>query len=56
MAAIQWIHAKYLWSRQEKIATSLAVAKFAITGGFGFHVRYIAGPLEKFVKSQLKAL
>jgi len=56
MAAIQWIHAKYLWSRQEKIATSLAVAKFAITGGFGFHVRYIAGPLEKFVKSQLKPL
>jgi glycosyltransferase involved in cell wall biosynthesis len=54
MAAIQWIYAKYLWSRHDKIATALAVAKFAVIGGFGFHVRYIAGPLEKIVKSQLK--
>ena len=54
MAAIQWTHAKYHWSRQEKTATALAVVKFAVLGGFGFHVRYIAGPLEKIVKSQMK--
>jgi hypothetical protein len=56
MASIQWTHAKYHWSRREKIATAMAVAKFAVMGGFGFHVRYIAGPLEKIVKSQLKPL
>jgi glycosyltransferase involved in cell wall biosynthesis len=54
MASIQWTHAKYHWSRREKIATAMAVAKFAVMGGFGFHVRYIAGPLENIVKSQLK--
>jgi glycosyltransferase involved in cell wall biosynthesis len=54
MASLQWTHAKYLWSRHDKIATALAVAKFAVMGGFGFHVRYIAGPLEKLVKSKLK--
>jgi glycosyltransferase involved in cell wall biosynthesis len=54
MAAIQWAHARYLWSRSEKIATAFAVAKFAVMGGLGFHVRYIAGSLEKIVKSQLK--
>ena len=54
MASIQWTHARYLWSRRERIATALAVAKFAVVGGFGFHVRYIAGSLEKIVKSQMK--
>jgi hypothetical protein len=56
MAAIQWTHAKHLWSRHHRTAAALAVAKFAVMGGFGFHVRYIAGPLEKIVKSQLKPL
>lgn len=56
MAAIQWTHAKYLWSRHHRTAAALAVVKFAVTGGFGFHVWYIAGPLEKIVKSQLKPL
>jgi glycosyltransferase involved in cell wall biosynthesis len=54
LAAIQWNHAKYHWSRHDKIATALAVAKFAVMGRFGFHVRFIVGPLEKIVKSQLK--
>ena len=54
MASIQWTHARYLWSRRERIATALAVAKFAVVGGFGFHVRYIARSLEKIVKSQMK--
>ena len=56
MAAIQWTHAKYLWSRHDRTAAALAVVKFAVMGGFGFHVRYIAGKLDKYVKSQLKPL
>jgi glycosyltransferase involved in cell wall biosynthesis len=56
MAAIQWTHAKYLWSRRDKTATALALAKFAIMDGFGSHVRYISGPLERLVKSRVKPL
>lgn len=56
LAAIQWTHAKHLWSRHERTATAFALAKFAAMGGFGFHVWYIVGPLEKIVKSRLKTL
>lgn len=55
-AAIQWTHAKYLWSRREVTSTAFALAKLAVMGGFGNQVQFVTGPLERFVKSQLRPL